>query len=188
MITLGIFGIIFILTIFILQYLGLKKSSCIVTNKCIKGVATIFIVKKTYSYRLDEIDNVELISSLGEHNIKLNFTQGNGRVASVNYGGVWGLTGNFFIIKYLKNYQEVYDNLTQTLLTVKNEKDLMVDLELAKIQVQREQVQAISNLANDNKEKNGDDLKQLETLAEMLKSGIITQEEFDAKKKQILNI
>ena len=64
----------------------------------------------------------------------------------------------------------------------------MVDIELAKIEAQREQAQAISSLARDKKEKNGDDLKQLETLAEMLKAGIITQEEFDAKKKQILNI
>ncbi|MBQ8196552.1 MAG: SHOCT domain-containing protein [Clostridia bacterium] len=149
----------------------------------------IFIIKKTYSYRLDEIDNIELISSFGEHNIKLNFTQGNGRSAQISYGnGVRGMTGNFFMIKYVKNYQEVYDQLSQILSSVKNEKDLMVDIELAKIEAQREQAQAISSLARDKKEKNGDDLKQLETLAEMLKAGIITQEEFDAKKKQILNI
>ena len=190
MITLGFFGIVFIGVFFVLQYLGLKKSSCILTDKVIRGITTIFVVRKTYSYRIDEIDNVELISSLGEHNLKLNFTQGNGKVSQINFGGgIWGSSGNFFIIKYIKNYQEVYEKLTQVLLSVKNEKDLMVDIEMAKIQVQREQVQAISDLATAKSEtKINEELIQLEKLAEMLKAGIITQEEFDAKKKKILSL
>ena len=191
MITLGLFGIIFTVLCFGLQFFGLKKSSCIVTDRVIKGVATIFFVKKSYSYRLDEIDNVELNSSLGEHYIKLNFSQGNGRPAPVNYGsGVWGSTGNFFNIKYVENYQEVYDKLTETLLSVKNEKDLMVDLEMAKIQVQKEQVQAISNLANVNHNENSqsDYLSQLEKLSELQKKGVITQEEFDKKRKELLGL
>ena len=83
----------------------------------------------------------------------------------------------------------MYEKLTQVLLSVKNEKDLMVDIEMAKIQVQREQVQAISDLATAKSEtKINEELIQLEKLAEMLKAGIITQEEFDAKKKKILSL
>ena len=66
----------------------------------------------------------------------------------------------------------------------------MVDLEMAKIQVQREQVQAISNLANVNHNENsqGDYLSQLEKLSELQKKGVITQEEFDKKRKELLGL
>ena len=50
-------------------------------------------------------------------------------------------------------------------------------------------MQAISDLATAKSEtKINEELIQLEKLAEMLKAGIITQEEFDAKKKKILSL
>lgn len=43
-----------------LRFFGLKDSKFNVTNKTINGVNSLLLFKKTYRYRLDEIDNIEM--------------------------------------------------------------------------------------------------------------------------------
>ena len=42
----------------ILVIVAIKKNNTVVTNKLIKGVRCFFFIKKRFSYRLDEIENV----------------------------------------------------------------------------------------------------------------------------------
>lgn len=192
---LGITFLIVILPMFIAWMVGIKKSSCIVTNKRIYGVTTIFIVKKKYSYRLDEIDNVETISSLGIHGLALNFSQGHGPQDVVRYNrGVTTMSGaGTFRITNIANIDEVYEKLSGLLTSVKNDKDLMVDIEMSKVQVENRKAAAFESMASSMGEttptktnNNFTYIEELKGLKELLDAGIISEAEFEEKKKDLL--
>ena len=176
----GVVGLILTLVFFVMHVVGLNQSSCIITNKCIKGVSK-FIVTKRYSYRLDEIDNVELVSTLGIYVIQLNFTQGH--IANSNPVKYNQWTGTFqanntFRISNLVNGKELYAKLTDLLTNVKNEKETLIELEAKK-------VSAFEKMAN-NSPSQPDEAEQLKKWKTLLDLGIITKAEFEKKKKEIL--
>lgn len=192
---LGITFLIVILLMFIPWMVGIKKSSCIVTNKRIYGVTSIFIVKKKYSYRLDEIDNVETISSLGIHGLALNFSQGHGPQGVVRYNrGVTTMSGaGTFRITNIANIDEVYEKLSGLLTSVKNDKDLMVDIEMSKVQVENRKAAAFESMASSMGEttptktnNNFPYIEELKGLKELLDAGIISEAEFEERKKDLL--
>ncbi len=192
---LGIAFSIVILPMFIVWMIGIKKSSCIVTNKRIYGVTSIFIIKKKYSYRLDEIDNVETISSLGIHGLALNFSQGHGPQDVVRYNrGVTTMSGaGTFRITNIANIDEVYEKLSGLLTSVKNDKDLMVDIEMSKVQAENRKAAAFESIASNMGEttptktnNNFTYIEELKGLKELLDAGIISEAEFEEKKKDLL--
>ena len=172
-----------ILIVFALHFYAVKKNVCIITNKRIKGNACVFfgsfLSSSTYSYRLGEIDSVEIGSALGIHTLILVFAQGIG-------------LRNVFRVSYISNYEEAYDKLTELLCSIKNDKDLYADIESKKIEAENRQVSALEKIANRNTEisaqpaNSTDYITQLKGLKELLDAGIITQEEFDLKKKALL--
>lgn len=174
--------------------LAIRKCSCTITNKRIYGVTNVFISKKNYSYRLDEIENVETVSSFGIHGLSLNFTQGHGPQGPVRYNrGVSTISGaGTFRISHISNISEVYEKLTELLTSVKNEKDLMVDIEMSKIEVENRKADAFENMANNLSgskvvaNTNLDYISELKGLKELLDAGIITKEEFDEKKAKLM--
>lgn len=184
-----------ILLMFIAWMVGIKKSSCIVTNKRIYGVTSIFIAKKKYSYRLDEIDNVETVSSLGIHGLALNFSQGHGPQGIVRYNrGVTTVSGaGTFKITNIANIDEVYEKLSDLLTSVKNDKDLMVDIEMSKVQAENRKATAFENMASNmggttptKTNNNPTYIEELKGLKELLDAGIISETEFEEKKKNLL--
>lgn len=192
---LGMTPLIVILQIFIAWMVGIKKSSCIVTNKRIYGVTSIFIVKKKYSYRLDEIDNVETISFLGIHGLALNFSQGHGPQDVVRYNrGVTTMSGaGTFRITNIANIDEVYEKLSGLLTSVKNDKDLMVDIEMSKVQAENRKAAAFESMASNMGEttptktnNNFTYIEELKGLKELLDAGIISEAEFEEKRKDLL--
>lgn len=165
------------------------------TNKRIYGVTSIFIAKKKYSYRLDEIDNVETVSSLGIHGLVLNFSQGHGPQGVVRYNrGVTTVSGaGTFKITNIANIDEVYEKLSDLLTSVKNDKDLMVDIEMSKVQAENRKATAFENMASNmggttttKTNNNPTYIEELKGLKELLDAGIISETEFEEKKKNLL--
>lgn len=179
------------LAMFIAWMFGIKKSSCIVTNKRIYGVTSIFIAKKKYSYRLDEIENIETVSSLGIHGLTLNFSQGHGPQGVVRYNrGVSTVSGaGTFRITNIANIDEVYEKLSDLLTSVKNENDLMVDIEMSKVQAENRKAAALESMAGTTPTKTNNNttyIEELKGLKELLDAGIISEVEFEEKKKNLL--
>ena len=66
----------------------------------------------------------------------------------------------------------------------------MVDIEMTKIDVEKKKAEALENLSNKTaKEEDGGlgYIKEIEALNELKRQGIITEEEFEEKKKKLLN-
>ena len=200
--TLFFFGPIFLIfNIFeILRIIGIHKNEFVVTNKRIYGIYHILISKKNYSYRLDEIENVEMNSTLGCHTLALQFSQGKGPspIATTYVNGVPTNGGmNVFKVSNLKNYKDIYAKMVELLGSVKNVLDLQTDIEMSKIDVENRKADALENVAKNiavtstdssKKEPNKDMsyIVELKELKKLLDEGIITQEEFDQEKKEIL--
>lgn len=192
----GITVLIIVLPIFILWMVGIKKSSCVITNKRIYGVTSIFIARKKYSYRLDEIDNVETTSTLGVHGLSLNFSQGHGtQGVVVRYNrGATALSGaGTFRITNISNIDEVYEKLSNMLTSIKTDKDLMVDIEMSKIDAEQRKAAAFESIATNisansapKPSSNQGYIEELKGLKELLDAGIISEEEFNEKKKSLL--
>lgn len=182
----------------ILKLIGIKKSQLVVTNKRIYGTHTIFIAKKDFSYRLDEVDNVEMFSSLGQHTLAIQFSQGYGMGMPITYiNGVPTSNGyNLLRMSNLRNYKEVFDIVNALITERKNLVDVHTDIEKGKLDAENRKADALENVAktfvaggvevkkNSSKANYIDELKELK---ELLDNGIITQEEFNQEKKEILN-
>ena len=185
----------FLIPIAVIMVVGtsaIKHCKCEVTNKRIKGVTTNFIIKKTYSYRLDEIDNVEITKFLGINALALNFSQGHGPSAPIRYGrGTTGITAaNTFRVAYIANAEVLYEQLSELLTSLKNHEDVMVDIEMKKVEAANKQAEAIAQMASGTSSKpsnSGSYIEELKELKGLLDSGVITQEEFDAKKAELLS-
>lgn len=187
---------IFLISIFLLSIIGIKKSSCVITNKRIYGVTSIFIIRKKFSYRLDEIDNIETISIFGIHGLALNFSQGHGpKGVTIYKRGIATVSGaGIFRITNIANVDEVYDKLSNLLTSIKNDKDLMVDIEMSKIDAENRKAAAFENMANNFgtnpatkvQSNNPTYIEELKGLKQLLDSGVISEEEFNEKKKNLL--
>lgn len=181
--------------IYSLHKKAIQRGKFIVTNKAIKGVTASIFSKKNYQYRLDEIENIETISSFGIQALALHFSGGNlNSNTSVVYGtGQNGMRGtNILRIFYLVNIKEVYDRLAELLENVKNDKDVAVDIEMKKIEVEERKVKAFETLAfegvkKDAKSSSDDSISKLEKLAEMKERGLISESEYELKKTELLN-
>lgn len=189
---------IFFLIIAIIMVVGsnaIKHCRCQITNKRIKGVTTNFIGKKTYSYRLDEIDNVEVTRFFGVSALALNFTQGHGpqnQQVTYHRGVTTVSASNTFRLSYIANAEELYEKASELLTSLKNHEDVMVDIEMEKVKAANKQAEAIEKLAtgsvkpSDSTPTSGSYIEELKQLKELLDNGIITQEEFDIKKAELL--
>ena len=162
--------------------IGIKRSQCIVTNKRIYGIRYMIFYKKRYSYRLDEIDNVETVSSLDIHSLILNFTQGHEAKDHLEK----------YKIGCLANADELYGKLSALITSIKNEKDLMVDININKIEVESRKAMALEKLAeiqgdsSSVKNSNQTYIEELKGLKDLLDAGIISKSEFEEKKKELL--
>lgn len=171
----------------------IKTSSCIVTNKVVKGVKAGIFSKNSYNYRLDEIENIEIVSMFGIHTLALQFSQGQ---MKANNPVVYGNTAqtmsgaNVFMISNLVDYQEVYDKLSELLASVKNDKDVAIDIQMKKIETEERKAAAFETFAAKFEEKKSqqqnDAISTLESLARLKEVGLITEEEYNAKKIELL--
>ena len=188
-----LFGVTIFIS-FIFSIISIKRSSCIVTNKRIYG-AIGTIAKKKFSYRLDEIDNVEIVSFLGAHVLSINFSQGHGPQGVVSYNrGVTTISGiGNFRITCIANIDEVYEKIVGLLTSVKNDKDVMIDIEMSKVQMENRKATALENMASNigvttatKSNSNSNYIEELKGLKELRDADIISEAEFEEKKKNLL--
>lgn len=164
-----------------ISFYKIKKCSCKITNKRIVGVTTKFLTQRQYSYRLDQIVNVEMTTFLKTNALSIIYTSGSG-------------TNNSFIVPYVLNANEIYEILSQLIVSTKNKSDMFIDVEEEKVEVMNKQATSIEKLSNDinlatnNQTKSGfsyiEEIKQLHALKDQ---GIISNEEFETKKSEILS-
>ena len=173
-----LFGSPFVV-MFVLRYRAIKNTYCELTNKRIKGSTVVVIRKIVYSYRLDEIDNVEIQSTVGMSSLVLHFLQ--------NQNGY-----RIFSIRYLENMQEVYNKLSELLTSVKSQTDLKVDIEMSKVDAENRKAAAFEFIASNmigtqaTAQNNSDYIGKIKALKELLDCGAISQAEFDEKKAELL--
>lgn len=180
-----IIAFIGLLSYFIFCITAISKTGVYLTNKRIYGTAFYKLTKKNYSYRLDTINSVELGQSFGNNTIIIDFLHGNDHSS-----------GNdcTFVIKYLSNFETFYEKLNEMILSIKNDKDLQTDLQVNKIDVENKKAIAMEKIAEKynsdvtKKSSSEDYITQLRRLKELLDCGIISQEEFDEKKKKLLGL
>lgn len=182
----------------LLKIIGCKKSTITVSNRRIYGKYGPYLIKKTFSYRLDEIDNVELKDMIGAKAIVINFQDGKGPFGSpqVKYSrrasqAMMGL--GVFVISSVVNCQEVYDKLSELLLSLKSNVDLQTDIQMAKVDAENRKAEAIEKiasngvLANQGKTNSTSYIDEIKELKKLLDEGTITKEEFEQEKKEILD-
>ncbi len=198
-ITFGMVFLIFLAVLiifFVLQYKAISKSHVIVSNKRVYGLCARFLYTKQFSYRLDQIDNVEFHNFLGLNAISINFNQGYQNNTPMRYGVNTAMrTANCFVFNYLVNGSAVYNKLNELLTSVKNERDLKTDIEMKKIEVEEKKAEALMNafvnkapaVATPTEEKKLNYIEELKELKTLLDSNIISEEEFNIKKQELLN-
>ncbi len=186
--------ILFVVIYFLIKS-KINKCKCVITNKMIKGVNAGILGTKYYSYRLDQIENVEIQTSLGIKSLALQFSQGqmNSNVVTRYGTGQKGISGtNVFLITNVINEKELYKKLTELLLKVKNDKDVAVDIAIKKIETEEKKTEAFYKIAEgltdkkQNVNESNDYISQLERLYKLKEQGIITEEEFNEKKAKLL--
>jgi len=192
----GVFAL-WILLSTIFNAIGMRKSKVIVTNQRIYGKYGTIISMKSFSYRLDQIENVEVKNFLGSHSIALDFVNGKGPMASgpTSYKEGYNMIKGCGVLNlsHLVNYNESYESLTKALISLKTATDLHTDIEMAKVDVESKKADAMERFtilteANQTKkEKDNDYIDELKRLKELLDQGIITKEEFEKEKKEILD-
>jgi len=195
----AIFGVLAIISLatIILKTIGCKRSKITVSNRRIYGKYGPYLVKKTFSYRLDEIDNVELKEMFGTKTIIINFQDGKGPRSSyqVRYGNASRAMAGIgvFAIPSVSNSHEVYDKLCDLLLSLKSNVDLEVDMKMARVNVENRKADVMEKIAtkidgtsNSNSSKS-DYIDEIKRLKDLLDSGAITKEEFEQEKKEILD-
>lgn len=174
-----------LLIYFIFRVVTISKTGVFLTNKRIYGTAVSRWTKINYSYRLDTINGVELGQSFGYNTIIIDFLHGNDRSEGNSCS---------FIIKYLIDCKEFYETINDRLLSIKNDKDLQTDIQLKSIDAENKKASAFEKIADTystdttKTDKNFDYITQLKGLKELLDSGVITQQEFEEKKKKLLEL
>lgn len=181
----SLFLLIMFIVFFVLSLKAIKKSKCIITNKRIYGTKAAFITRRDFSYRLDMIDNVEVQNRLGVNMLVITFSQRNVNLTNAQ--------PNLFIMNYIEKSDEFFNAASNVLMSVKNDKDVKADIEIKKIEAQARQADAfmriadnISNKQTNQPERKDDYISQLQRLKQLLDSGVITQQDFNEKKEQLL--
>lgn len=195
----GLICLIFSILFFVLQFKAIQKSKCFVTNKRIYGTMAYFITQRDYSYRLDTIDNADVIRTLGLNQLVLTFSQGNNAPQQVMYQTDRGriAASNIFAIKYIVDSSKVYEAVSNIIASIKSDKDLHTDIEMKKIDAQIKQAEAFERIAvniggtstptnSQSAPASKDYITELKGLKELLDNGIITKQEFDEKKEHLL--
>ena len=171
-----------------------KSCTCEITNKRIKGTKGL-LTKVSYSYRLDMIDKIETSKTFGVNVLVLHFTQGNSDVSNKLVRTATGVSneGNIFRINWVMDIEQVYEKISEILSSVKNENDVAVDIEMKKIDAEEKKAEAFSQIAQNLtnakptvEKEESDYIAQIEKLHRLKEQGIITEEEFNEKKKQLL--
>ena len=184
-----------LLIIFLRILKSVPKWTFEITNKNIKIQTGVFGTRLK-AYRLDTIDDVEISEFLGVSRLKLLFTKGKKNQTVVVVGGAnnSAITGVMPVyISWITDVQKAYDKLIELIGSIKNEVDLEVDIEMKKIEAENKKAEAFSKIADgltrksaQDKEDSGDYISQMERLYKLKEQGVITEEEFDAKKKELL--
>lgn len=136
------------------------------------------------------IDNISISKSLSINTLIVNFNQGYQINQPVNYAHNMRVanSSNTFRFNYLIG-SKVYNELENLLTSIKNERDLKVDIEMKKINVEERKASAFENISNglnsnSNKAVMRDYIDEIKELKSFFDQGIITQEEFDRKKEE----
>ncbi len=198
MIIFGLMSLFFIVAQ-ILKLAAIKKNKLVITNKRIYGAYAIVLAKKDFSYRLDEIDNVEMVSSFGYHILAVQFTQGHGPtfMPKMYVNGIPTSSGDGVLrIYYLKNHEEIMKTLNDLIVSRKNLVDVQTDIEMSKLDAENRKADALENVAKSisgneastkSKKSATSYIDELRELKKLCDEGIITQEEFEQEKSEILN-
>ncbi len=180
--------------LFLSRIYSIKRNTCTVTNKRIYGVKALFFSKTSFSYRLDVIDNVEIKNDLGLKKLVIYFSQGKDAQPQKRNGNI---VNDTFTLDCIDNNDEVYNAISKMINDVKTDKDLHTDIEMAKVGAQEKQASAFEKIAINLSNTPSDDsrhqkattldyIAELKGLKELLDSGVITRQEFDEKKEQLL--
>ena len=163
-----------------------KGTYAVVTNKAIKGQIKKLFQKSSFTYKLDAITNIRIDSSFGVKQLVLEITQGNGGLPRV------------FVISYIRDADYVHSKLASILKSIKNDKDVIAKIQADKIKVEAKKAEAFEKIAEkvstpkavvtekSVQKSSIDYIDELKKLKELLDSGIITKDEFELKKKKIL--
>ncbi len=138
-----IFPLILMLIIGILFAIKVSQmANCrvIISNKRIYGVKLDWFVSRRFSYKLDSIVGMENYSALGINYIKIKFDNGN-----INPS----LLGNqqTIKIKYVEDLANFTEEIEDLLTSIKNDKDILLDVKLTDIATLEEQNVAIEKIA-----------------------------------------
>lgn len=164
--------------IYVCVFFTNKMKKCKITNKKIYIESYIFFYKKIDQYRLDAIDNLSSESLLGVNKIIFNYNQGN-----INKNDSKTIT-----LYFVKNLNNTITALSDIISNIKNDKDVYADLAAKQSDSIASIGKAIAETKEQAKPKNNDTyIDELIKLKKLLDDGIITQEEYDKKKQDILS-
>lgn len=174
----------FVSLYYFLFWLSLKRSNLTISDKRIYGKKAHIIGANLYSYRLDSIVQVDLHGILGITLLKIQFDDGTKVPHLFNILGL----GNIFFVRFLGNAKEVHKALSDRILLTKSEREVDIELAAKRIEAEERKAAALENLGgSDIKEKAGSGyIQEIKALKGLLDEGIITEEEFEAKKKKLL--
>jgi len=134
--------------IFVLLFLFhdriIKKNDCTITTKRIYGIKSKGFRLTSYSHRLDDVDDIQVSTCLRFNSATFRFSPG-----FVGLNPVYRTSPivKTFKLKFVDNYEELYDNLSKLQAYMKNEKDVLLELELRRIEAEAKKAAALEHLA-----------------------------------------
>lgn len=178
--------------IYILVILSFKKSYVKLTNKRIEGtMCNLLLSKEVFSYRLDVINNVSCISRLGMGSVvEIDFTQGNNYKNKYFYNkkSKYYHKSNVLPLEYVVNAKTFCNAVNNLLMSVKNDIDVQIDIEMDKINIENRKVEVLEKMVENKVDNSNSNLvAELKGLKSLLDEGILTIDEFNKKKSELLN-
>lgn len=132
-------------------------------------------------------------STLGFNNvIEISFSQGN-NVRNKHYNNKksrYYHKKNLLPLEFVANAREFYEALSNLLVSIKNDIDVQIDIEMAKVNAENKKVDVLETLVNKASSSNQNSnsyIFELKELKGLLDDGVITLEEFNKKKSELLN-
>lgn len=103
------------------------------------------------------------------------------------------ISAGMFRISFVADIKTVYEKLSELIAKIKNERDVLIDVEMSKVEVETKKAQILEEMVKGIISKQGLStteqqgyLSELRLLKELLDSGAITQEEYEKKKNELL--
>lgn len=93
-------------------------------------------------------------------------------------------------LEFVANAREFYEALSNLLVSIKNDIDVQIDIEMAKVNAENKKVDVLETLVNKASSGNQNSnsyIFELKELKGLLDDGVITLEEFNKKKSELLN-